>query len=72
VHNAYLEKKMGSDVAFSKMIQDARAERESHVDADAAATQSAVEKEEKAYDERQRAKAEADEAARAGGTAPAK
>ncbi len=72
VHNAYLEKKLGSDVAFSKMIQDARAERESHVDADAAATQSAVEKEEKAYEERQRAKAEAEEAAKAAGTAPAK
>lgn len=69
VHNAYLEKKMGTDVAFSKMIQDARAERESKIDSEAATTQSAVEKEERAYDERQRAREEAKEAA--GGTTPA-
>jgi hypothetical protein len=53
IKNAYLEKKLGTDVA-SKMIE-ARAQR-GQDRSEAAATQSAVEKEEKAYDERQRAR----------------
>ena len=71
IKNAYLEKKAGTDVAFSKMINDARALRETTVDAEAKETQAAVEKEEKAYDERQRAKEEAAETARENGAAPA-
>jgi hypothetical protein len=64
IHNAYLEKKLGTDVAFSKMIEEARADRESKIDSEAATTQTAVEKEEKAYDARQRAREEADEKAK--------
>lgn len=67
IQNAYLEKKMGTDVAFSKMIADARALRATTVDAEAAETQAAVEKEEKAYAERQQAREEAAEKAREAG-----
>jgi hypothetical protein len=52
----------------SKMIE-ARAQR-GQDRSEAAATQSAVEKEEKAYDERQRARAETEEKAKEAGTAP--
>jgi hypothetical protein len=71
IQKAYAEKKAGTDVAFSKMIAEARALRESTIDADAAKTQADVEKEEKAYDERQRARAEAEEKAKEEGTSPA-
>ena len=50
------EKKAGSDVQFSKLIDEARAKRLSTADADAAQTQAAVEKAEKDYDARQKAK----------------
>lgn len=71
IQKAYAEKKAGTDVAFSKMIAQARALRESTIDADAAKTQAAVEKEEKAYDERQRAREEAAEQARENGATSA-
>lgn len=61
IQQAYAEKKAGTDVAFSKMIEQARALRESTIDAEAAKTQAAVEKEEKAYDARQRAKEDAED-----------
>lgn len=67
IQNAYLAKKEGTDVAFSKMIADARALRATTVDAEAAETQAAVEKEEKAYAERQRAREEAAEKAKESG-----
>jgi len=51
---AYAEKKQGSDVQFSKMIEAERQKRLSHIDADSAKQQAAVEQAEKDYDARQR------------------
>jgi len=67
IQNAYAEKKQGSDVHFSDMLAKEREKRAATVDADAAATQARVEQAEKDYDSRQRAQAEAAEAARTAG-----
>lgn len=52
---AYAEKRAGSDVQFTKMIEEERAKRAATVDADAAATQARVEQAEREYEARQRA-----------------
>ena len=53
IKDAYAEKKQGSDVKFGQLIAKARADRLSTIDQEAAATQSRVEDEEKAYEARQ-------------------
>lgn len=69
---AYAEKKNGSDVKFSELIQQEREKRLSTIDSDSAAQQARVEEAEKAYFEQQkRQEAEQDKAAEAAGTAPA-
>ncbi|MCJ2179841.1 hypothetical protein [Novosphingobium album (ex Hu et al. 2023)] len=59
IDKAYAEKKNGSDVKFSELIQAEREKRLSTIDAKAATQQAEVEKEEKAYfDEQDKQKAE--------------
>jgi hypothetical protein len=67
IHNAYAEKKQGTDVHFSDMLAAERNKRAAVVDSQAAEQQAAVEKAEKEYDARKRAEA----AAKAKGDAPA-
>jgi len=62
IEAAYEERAQGSDVRFSQLISEARAERLSDIDDEAAATQSRVEELERAYMERMRLEQE--------GTAP--
>jgi len=72
IDSAYAEKKAGEDVQFGKAIEEARAKRAATTDAEAAATQARVEQAEKDYEARQRANAEAEEAAKGGpASAPA-
>ena len=52
IEAAYAEKAQASEVRFSQLISEARQERLSEIDAEAAATQSRVEELERAYDER--------------------
>lgn len=56
---AYAEKREGTDVRFSQLIQAEREKRLSAIDAEAAATQQRVEEAERQYEERQRAAGEA-------------
>ena len=53
IKDAYAEKKQGSDVRFSQLIQQARAERLSTIDQESAATQARVEQAEQEYLARQ-------------------
>lgn len=63
IDKAYAEKKNGSDVKFSELIQAEREKRLSTLDAKAAVQQEQVEKEEKAYfDARKKQQAEQDAA----------
>lgn len=62
IDQAYAEKKNGSDVKFSELIQAEREKRLSTIDAKAATQQAEVEKEEKAYFDAQD-KQKADDAA---------
>jgi hypothetical protein len=50
IHNAYAEKRNGTDVKFGELIAAERARRLSTIDRDAAAEQSRVEQAEKDYD----------------------
>ena len=52
IKQAYAEKKQGSDVRFSQLIAQARAERLATIDQEAAETQARVEQAEKEYDAR--------------------
>jgi len=52
IRDAYAEKKQGSDVRFSQLIAQARSERLSHIDEQAAETQARVEQAEKEYEAR--------------------
>jgi hypothetical protein len=52
IHDAYADKAGGSEVRFGKLIDEARAERLSTIDADAAAEQARVEMIEKEYMDR--------------------
>ncbi|MPS67493.1 hypothetical protein ACLIMP_02935 [Novosphingobium aerophilum] len=72
IDRAYAEKKNGSDVKFSELIQAEREKRLSTIDADAAEQQKRVEEAEKAYfDQRQRQEAEEDAKAAAAAGQPA-
>ena len=59
IENAYREKAEGSDVRFSELINEARQERLSEIDGEAAATQERVEQLERAYMERLEAERDA-------------
>lgn len=50
IHNAYAEKKQGSDVQFGKLIEEERAKRLKTIDADTAEEQARVEVLEKEYE----------------------
>ncbi|MET0587343.1 MAG: hypothetical protein ABWZ75_02375 [Novosphingobium sp.] len=63
---AFAERRGASDVRFSQLIQEEREKRLATIDAEAADTQKRVEEIEKQYDERERARQDAQ-----GGTAPA-
>jgi hypothetical protein len=52
IEAAYAERAAGSDVRFSQLIEQERAERLSEIDGEAAATQERVEELERAYEER--------------------
>ncbi len=54
IETAYAERAQSSDVRFSQLIDEARQERLSTIDAEAAATQARVEELERQYMERQR------------------
>lgn len=54
IENAYAERAQGSEVRFGQLIQEARGERLSEIDEEAAATQARVEELERAYMERVR------------------
>lgn len=54
IEAAYAEKRQGSDVRFSQLIAEQRAERLATIDAEAAATQARVEQVEQEYLEQQR------------------
>ncbi|WP_067732242.1 hypothetical protein [Novosphingobium naphthalenivorans] len=70
IDQAYAEKKNGSDVKFSELIQAEREKRLSTIDAKAATEQVEVEKEEKAYfDAQKKQKAEQEAAEDASGKA---
>jgi len=72
IEAAYAERAAGSDVRFSQLIEQERAERLSEIDAEAAATQARVEELERAYMDRLEAERDAgDDAAAAEGEAPA-
>ncbi len=59
IEDAYAEREQGQDVRFSELINNARQERLSEIDAEAAATQGRVEVLERAYMERLEAEREA-------------
>jgi hypothetical protein len=72
IEAAYAERAAGSDVRFSQLIEQERAERLSEIDAEAAATQARVEALERAYMERLEAERDGGDAAvPAEGEAPA-
>jgi len=58
IEQAYAEKAQSSNVRFSELIAEARKERLSTIDEDAAATQARVEEIERQYEERRRAQGE--------------
>ncbi|MFM5929967.1 MAG: hypothetical protein ACKOPQ_03565 [Novosphingobium sp.] len=71
IEQAYAEKQ-GEDMSFAKIVEDERNKRLATIDADAAATQARVEEAEKQIEARQKAEAEAAEAAKkAANPAPA-
>ncbi len=70
IEAAYAERRAGSGVRFSQLIEQERAERLATIDAEAAATQARVEEQEAIYLERQRA-AQAGETPAAVDPAPA-
>jgi hypothetical protein len=55
IEAAYAERRAGSGVRFSQLIEQERAERLATIDAEAAATQARVEEQERLYEARQRA-----------------
>ncbi|OYX65640.1 MAG: hypothetical protein B7Y88_08325 [Sphingomonadales bacterium 32-64-17] len=59
IEAAYREREAGSDVRFSELINEARQERLSEIDGEAAATQERVEQLERAYMERLEAERDA-------------
>ena len=59
IETAYRERAAGSDVRFSQLINEARQERLSEIDSEAAATQERVEELERAYMERLEAERDA-------------
>ena len=59
IEAAYRERESGSDVRFSELINEARQERLSEIDGEAAATQERVEELERAYMERLEAERDA-------------
>ncbi|MXO65697.1 hypothetical protein [Altericroceibacterium endophyticum] len=61
IDTAYAERKESSNIRFSELIQQAREERLSTIDEEAAETQARVEEIEREYDARQRREAEAAE-----------
>ena len=63
VDAAYAEKRQGTDVKFSELIQAEREKRLSTIDADAAEQQKRVEEAEKAYEAREKARQNAGVAA---------
>ncbi|PLK27174.1 hypothetical protein [Novosphingobium sp. TH158] len=71
IDQAYAEKQ-GEDMSFAKIIEEERAKRTATIDADAAATQARVEALEKEIEAKQRAEAEAAEAAKQAPAAPPK
>src|SRR5690606_16959082 len=66
IEAAYAERAQSSNVRFSQLIAEERAERLSTIDADAAATQARVEELERQYDERIRRAQEGEEGEAAG------
>lgn len=70
IEAAYAERRAGSDVRFSQLIEQERAERLSTIDAEAAATQARVEEQERLYEARQRAAQEGTPAAAVDPSAP--
>lgn len=68
IDRAYSEKKNGSDVRFSELIDKERQKRLATIDADAAEQQARVEDAEKAYFEQQKRQAAEADAAEAAGT----
>lgn len=60
IEAAYAERAQSSNVRFSQLIAEERAERLSTIDAEAAATQARVEELERQYDERMRREQESD------------
>ncbi|MFM5908887.1 MAG: hypothetical protein ACKOPO_15065 [Novosphingobium sp.] len=63
IEQAYAEKQ-GEDMSFARIVEDERNKRLATIDADAAATQARVEEAEKQIEARQKAEAEAAEAAK--------
>ena len=70
IEAAYAEKAAGSDVRFSQLIEQERAERLSEIDGEAAATQARVEELERAYMERLEAERDAGDDAPAENVSP--
>ena len=70
IEAAYAEKAAGSDVRFSQLIEQERAERLSEIDGEAAATQARVEELERAYMERLEAERDAGDDAPVENVAP--
>jgi hypothetical protein len=70
IDRAYAEKKNGSDVKFSELIEAEREKRLSTIDAEAAAQQKRVEEAEKAYFEQEKRKQAAVDAADGSGATP--
>ena len=70
IEAAYEERAQGSEVRFGQLISEAREERLSEIDAEAAATQERVEELERAYAERLRREQEGEPPAQVDGSAP--
>ena len=70
IEAAYAEREQGSEVRFGQLIEQAREERLSGIDAEAAATQARVEELERAYMERMRREQEGEPAAELDSSAP--
>lgn len=70
IEQAYAEKRQGSDVRFSQLIEQARQERLAGIDEEAAATQARVEEIEREYMERLKREGEAEDEPAAAPSAP--
>jgi len=70
IEAAYAERAQGSEVRFGQLISEARGERLSEIDEEAAATQSRVEELERAYMDRVRREQEGEPAATVDGSPP--